>query len=105
VKTEMKYNKTCEVPEGFKEPERDKKTEKWAKKMNRFNEGAFPSLEDIRKHVAIDNDCEIFEVTLTRLSEQAGNGIYIYCVKGIQLKYKRMGTVILIEGENPFKSN
>jgi hypothetical protein len=105
AKSEKKEVKTCEVPKEFKEPERDKKTKKWAKKMNRFNEGAFPSLEDIKKHVAIDNDCEEPEVTLTRLSEQAGNGIYVYCVKGKQLKYKRMGTVIMIEGENPFKNN
>lgn len=104
-KTEKKKVKNCVIEDGFKEPERDKKTKKWAKRMNRFNEGAFPSLADIKKHVAIDNDCEESEVTLMRLSEQAGNGIYVYCVKGTQLKYKRMGTVIMIEGENPFKNN
>ncbi|WP_379861346.1 hypothetical protein [Mariniflexile ostreae] len=104
-KSGKKEVKTCEIKEGFKEPERDKKTKKWAKQMNRFNEGAFPSLEDVKNHVAIDNDCDNSEVTLMRLSEQAGNGIYVYCVKGTQLKYKRMGTVIMIEGENPFKNN
>lgn len=104
-KSEKKDIKTCKIEEGFKEPERDKKTVKWAKQMNRFNEGAFPSLEDVKKHVAIDNDCDISEVTLMRLSEQAGNGIYVYCIKGTQLKYKRMGTVIMTEGENPLGNN
>lgn len=97
--------KTCEISDDFKEPERDKKTKKWAKRMNKFGQNNFPSLSDIKSHVAIDNDCDETEVTLLRLSEQSGNGIYVYCVKGTQVKYKRMGTVIMIEGENPFKNN
>lgn len=101
TKSEKKEVKTCEVKDGFKEPERDKKTKKWEKRMR----GNFPTLEEIKNHVAIDNDCDSSEVTLLRLSEQMGNGIYFYCVKGTQLKYKRMGTVIMIEGENPFKNN
>lgn len=104
-KSEKKEVKTCVVEEGFKEPERDKKTEKWAKQMNKFGQNNFPTLSDIKSHVAIDNDCDSSEVTLIRLSEQSGNGIYVYCVKGKQIKYKRMGTVIMIEGENPFKNN
>jgi hypothetical protein len=104
-KSEKKDIITCKIEDDFKEPERDKNTAKWAKQMNRFNKGAFPSLEDVKNHVAIDNDCDNSDVTLIRLSEQAGNGIYVYCVKGTQLKYKRMGTVIMIEGENPFKNN
>lgn len=100
-KTEKKEVKTCEVADGFKEPERDKKNKKWEKRMR----GNFPTLEEIKNHVAIDNDCDSSQVTLLRLSEQMGIGIYVYCVKGTQLTYKRMGTVIMIEGENPFKNN
>ena len=91
--------KTCEVQSDFKEPTRDKKVEKWEKRMPA---GTFPSLLDIKKHVAIDNDIDVSKIILLKLSEQAGNGIYEYCVDGKQMKYKRMGTVINRNGENPF---
>ncbi|MFD0963836.1 hypothetical protein [Pseudofulvibacter geojedonensis] len=100
--TEQNKYPDCQVSEGFKEPLREKKIVKWAKKMNKFNEGMFPSLEDIKSHVAIENDCDINEVTLLRLSEQTGNGIYILCVKGKKMKYKRMGTIIQRQGQSPF---
>jgi hypothetical protein len=92
----------CVVNSSFKEPVRTKKMKKWAKKMNKFNQGAFPTLKEIKSHVSIDNDCELGDVTLLKMEEQAGNGIYILCVKGKKIKYKRMGTVILKDGENPF---
>ena len=91
--------KNCEIPTGFKEPTRDKKVEKWEKRMPA---GMFPSLSDIKDHVAIDNDTDASNVILLKLSEQGGNGIYEYCVNGKQMKYKRMGTVINRNGENPF---
>ena len=91
--------KTCEVQSDFKEPTRDKKVEKWEKRMPA---GMFPTLKDIKDHVAIDNDTDASSVVLLKLSEQGGNGIYEYCVDGKQMKYKRMGTVINRNGENPF---
>lgn len=102
AKTETK---TCEVPDGFKEPERDNKTAKWAKQMNKFNEGSFPSLEDIKSHVAIDNDSDVKNVYLLKASEQSGNGIYVLCVNGTEMKYSRTGTVIHRNGTNPLSGN
>jgi hypothetical protein len=31
-----------------------------------------------------------------------GNGLYQVCVKGKEMKYKRMGTVFMKNSENPF---
>lgn len=92
----------CEVSEDFKEPQRDKKTAKWAKKINRFNDGAFPSITDIKDYVAIDSDVDIADVILLRMNEQAGSGLYIVCVDGIKKKYRRTGTVLLKDGERGY---
>ncbi|CAL2111104.1 conserved hypothetical protein [Tenacibaculum sp. 190130A14a] len=98
----QKTKSDCVIESNFKEPERSKKMKKMAKRMNRFNEGAFPSLKEIKSHVSIDNDCDIKNVTLLRMEEQVGNGIYILCVEGTKMKYKRMGTVIMKNDKNPF---
>jgi hypothetical protein len=97
--------KSCEIPKDFKEPVRDKKIEKMAKMMDKRMPGMFPSLSDIKDHVAIDNDTDASNIILLKLSEQGGNGIYEFCVNGKQMKYKRMGTVINKNGENPFEGN
>ena len=77
-------SKSCEVSKGFQEPKRDKKIEKWEKRMPA---GMFPSLSDIKDHVAIDNDTDASNVILLKLSEQGGNGIYEYCVNGKQERH------------------
>jgi hypothetical protein len=58
--------------------------------------------EDLRKHIAIDNDCDEKDIVFLRISEQKGNGIYDVCVKGKSMKYKRMGSVFMKNSENPF---
>lgn len=80
--SKTKNKKTCEISNSFEEPKRSKKNKRFEKRMR----GNFPTLKEIKNHVAIDNDCDNSEVTLLRLSEQMGNGIYVYCVKGTQLK-------------------
>jgi len=60
------------------------------------------TIEDLRKHVAIDNDCNESDIIFLRISEQKGNGLYDLCVKGKNLKYKRMGSVFMKTNENPF---
>jgi len=53
--------------------------------------------------VAIDNGVEEKEVIIIRAQNGLGSGIYTACVKGKPIKYQKMGTVFMREGNNPFK--
>ncbi|WP_123984919.1 hypothetical protein [Chryseobacterium sp. G0201] len=76
--------KECDLPKDFKEPI----------KNNR-----------LKKFVAIDNGVEEKEVIIIRAQNGFGSGIYTACVKGQPIKYQKMGTVFMRDGNNPFKSN
>lgn len=92
---ETQKDKKCDLPTNYKEPVPDKKIQSFLKKVD-------ATIEDLRKHIAIDNDCEENDVVFLRISEQKGNGLYDLCVKGKNLKYKRMGSVFMKANENPF---
>lgn len=49
--------------------------------------------DDLKKHVAVENDCSVEDVKLLNISEQKGNGMYSLCVKGKKMKYRRTGSV------------
>lgn len=49
--------------------------------------------DDLKKHVAVENDCNVSDVKLINISEQKGNGMYSLCVKGKVMKYRRTGSV------------
>lgn len=49
--------------------------------------------DDLKKHVAVENDCKVEDVKLLNISEQKGNGMYALCVKGKKMKYRRTGSV------------
>ncbi|WP_123900701.1 hypothetical protein [Chryseobacterium bernardetii] len=74
----------CDIPKDFKEPI----------KNNR-----------LKKFVAIDNGVEEKEVIIIRAQNGLGSGIYTACVKGNPIKYQKIGTVFMREGNNPFKNN
>ena len=38
------------------------------------------------------------------MTQGLGNGIYVLCVKGKLMKYKRVGTVFMRDGDNPFEN-
>ena len=61
--------------------------------------------DDLKKHVAVENECEIKDIKLLNISEQKGNGIYQVCVAGKEMKYKRMGTAFMKNNENPFDAS
>ncbi|MFP3597934.1 hypothetical protein [Chryseobacterium sp. SIMBA_029] len=92
---EIQKDKKCDLPANYQEPAPDKKTQSFLKKVD-------ATISDLRKHVAIDNDCNESDVVFLRISEQKGNGLYDLCVKGKNLKYKRMGSVFMKNNENPF---
>lgn len=88
-------DKKCDLPSTYQEPAPDKKIQSFLKKVD-------ATTEDLRKHIAVDNDCEEKDIVFLRISEQKGNGIYDVCVKGKSMKYKRMGSVFMKNSENPF---
>lgn len=88
-------DKKCDLPSTYQEPAPDKKIQSFLKKVD-------ATTEDLRKHIAIDNDCDEKDIIFLRISEQKGNGIYDVCVKGKPMKYKRMGSVFMKNSENPF---
>ena len=61
------------------------------------------TIEDLKKHISIDMGCKISEIKILDASEQLGNAIYIVCVCGKKVKYRRIGTVFFKDGEIPFK--
>lgn len=85
----------CNLPTNYQEPKPDKKIQSWLKRAD-------ATIEDLRKHIAVENDCNEKDVIFLRVSEQKGNGIYSVCVAGKPMKYKRMGTVFMEANENPF---
>lgn len=91
---ESKQNK-CDLPKSYQEPKPDKKIQSWLKRSD-------ATIEDLRKHIAVENDCSENDVVFLRISEQKGNGIYSVCVTGKPMKYKRMGSVFMEANENPF---
>ncbi len=85
----------CDLPSNFQEPQPDKK-------IQRFLKIGDATIEDLRKHIAVENDVDLADIKFLRISEQKGNGMYQVCVKGKEMKYKRMGTVFMKNDENPF---
>lgn len=59
--------------------------------------------DDLKKHVAVDNECKVEDIILLNISEQKGNAMYLLCVKGKKMKYKRMGTVFMRAEQDPLK--
>jgi hypothetical protein len=91
--TEETKTEDCVIPEGYKEPEFMKST--FLKKLN-------STVDDLKKHVSVENDCQISDVIVLALSEQKGNAMYSLCVNGKKMKYKRMGSVFMRNEVNPF---
>ena len=87
-------NKSCKIGKDFVEPKSDKSVTSWLKKFD-------ATTDDLKKHVAVDNDCTIADVILLNISEQKGNGIYSLCVKGLEMKYRRAGSVFFKADEDP----
>lgn len=87
-------NKNCKIGKDFVEPKSDKSVTSWLKKFD-------ATTDDLKKHVAVDNDCTIADVILLNISEQKGNGIYSLCVKGLEMKYRRAGSVFFKADEDP----
>ena len=84
----------CNLPNDFQEPEGNKKIQGMLKKVD-------ATAMDLKKHVAVDNDCSIDDIKITSISEQKGNGNYVLCVNGKEMRYRRTGSVFHRQGVSP----
>lgn len=76
----------CVLDANYVEPKSEKGINSWLKKFD-------ATTDDLKKHVAVENDCKVEDVKLLDISEQKGNGMYKLCVKGKIMKYRRTGSV------------
>jgi hypothetical protein len=60
----------CNLPSDFEEPEGNKKIRSWLKRVD-------ATVEDLKDHVAVDNNCSKNDIKITSVSEQRGNGNYL----------------------------
>jgi hypothetical protein len=88
----------CNLSADYTEPKPDKKVQSWLKRGD-------ATIDDLRKHISVENDCQVSDVIFLSISEQMGNGMYSVCVKGKEMKYRRMGTVFSRLDEELFKGN
>jgi len=85
---------TCNIDKDFKEP-------KWNKSKSWKRMGT--RVDDLKKHISIDMGVAESKIILLQLSEQLGNAVYIVCVDGVKMKYRRTGSVFRKDGEDVLK--
>jgi hypothetical protein len=93
VDTDNKFP-DCNLSADFKESEGNKKIKGWLKKVD-------ATLDDLKDHVAVDNDCNSEQIKIISASEQKGNGNYVLCVNGKEMRYRRTGSVFHRQGVSP----
>ena len=86
----------CVLDANYVEPKSEKGINSWLKKFD-------ATTDDLKKHVAVENDCKVEDVKLLDISEQKGNGMYKLCVKGKIIKYRRTGSAFSRLDENILK--
>lgn len=59
-------------------------------------------LSDLKKHISVDLECDIKEIKVIAASEQKGNGAYNVCACSKKVKYKKMGSVFMRDGQKLF---
>lgn len=84
-------NNTCTVGTDFKEPKYN--TSKSWKRMG-------STVDDLKKHISVDMEVKQDNIILLEVSEQLGNGVYILCVDGQKMKWRRTGSIFRKDGED-----
>lgn len=82
---------TCVIETGFKEPKYN--TSSTWRRMG-------STVDDLKKHISVDLGVKQEGIILLEVSEQLGNGVYILCVDGQKVKYRRTGSVFRKDGED-----
>ena len=91
---ESKMDNSCRVDRNFKEPKYNTSSS-WKKIGS--------TVDDLKKHISVDLGVKQEKIILLEVSEQLGNAIYILCVDGIKLKYRRTGSVFRKDNEDVLK--
>ena len=87
-------NKRCDLPDDFVEPKLDQKIQAQLKKGR-------ATIDDVKRKVAKDYNCDISDVILLSFTEQKVKAVYHFCANGTKVTYKRTGFSI-IKGINLF---
>jgi hypothetical protein len=58
------------------------------------------TVDDLKKHISVDMGIKQEKIILLEVSEQLGNGVYILCVDGQKMKWRRTGSVFRKNGED-----
>lgn len=91
-------NEPCIIDKNFKEPVGNKENQSFLKAVD-------ATVADMKKHVSVDMDVPEKDIILLEISEQKGNAVYVLCIKGRKLKYRRTGSVFFKDGAEPYKAN
>lgn len=78
----------CDIDDNFKAPKLNSKIQAQLKRG-----GA--TIDDVKKKVAKDYDCELTDVFLLDLTEQKAKAVYYFCANGEKVTYKRIGNAII----------
>ena len=89
--SKVETKNTCVIEAGFKEPKYNKSA--------MFKRGGC-TVDDLKKHISVDIGVSQEKIILLEVSEQLGNGVYILCVDGKRMKYRRMGTIFKRDGDD-----
>jgi hypothetical protein len=89
-----KSKNSCTVGKNFKEP-------KWNKSGTWKRMGT--RVDDLKNHISIDLGVAENKIILLQLSEQLGNAVYVLCIDGKKMKYRRTGSVFRKDGEDVLK--
>lgn len=92
--SETNSENPCVVEAEFKEP-------KWNTSSTWKRMGT--RVDDLKTHIAVDMGVAEKDITLLSLSEQMGNAVYVLCVNGTKMKYRRTGSVFRKDGEDVLK--
>lgn len=93
-KTKEEVKNTCEIEVDFKEPKYNTSSS-W-KRMG-------STVDDLKKHISVDMSVKVENIILLEVSEQLGNGVYIICVDGQKMKWRRTGSVFRKDGVDVLK--
>ena len=85
---ESNETNTCNLAADFVEPKLDRGLQMQLRKGR-------ATIENIKRKVAKDNNCQKEDVILLAVSESKAKGIYNFCANGTKVSYKRTGHTIL----------
>jgi hypothetical protein len=89
--TKPESKNSCVIEAGFKEPKYNT-SGSW-KRMG-------STVDDLKKHISVDMGIKQDKIILLDVSEQLGNGVYVLCVDGLKMKWRRTGSVFFKDGED-----